>query len=185
MKALKIASKVAAVVNTEYKYFDGGASAAALSNAGIYYALCNPPQGITAITRNGDSIKVKTLTIRGLLQLTGALAEETRVVIYWDNENTVNTGTQLLSNAGSALVTMSTKQEDYRYQTKVLYDQTFKMTANYPLHKFEKTIKIDRHVHWVQNTTNIKNGCLCMMVFAQNAANTAFSFISRTSYVDN
>lgn len=186
MKAYTIAKSVQAIVNTEFKYYSLSSVNVTPNWNGTYFLLNSIPQGITAVTRTGDSVKLKNLVMRYEWFQNMAIQEEVRVIIYWNKENNISTGPLMLTNAGSSLVTMSSKLEDNRYDTKIIYDKTHKVTSMNPIVKGEFNFKLDHHTHFNAGTASPDMGALSMLVFSQQSvAGSNFSYVSRLSFVDN
>lgn len=185
--AFKTAKWVAGIINAEYKYQEASVSLQTPTWNGTLYTLCTPAQGAGATGRNGDSIKMKTLTLRGLIDYnTLGMAEMVRVIIFIDKQNVVTTGAQMLQYTGVYMATNSPKNEGNKFDTKILYDKCFPVSLYKPQYKFNTVIKLNSHVHFAAGTTTIENGALKMLFISQNPTNSPkFSYITRVTYVDN
>lgn len=84
-KALSTAMFVKNLVNAETKHFETQTNLTMpAANTWNYTILNNIPQGTTSITRDGDSVKNKSLTIRGTIDikdLTGGSKQRLRVAL--------------------------------------------------------------------------------------------------------
>ena len=185
--AFKTAKWVAGIINAEYKYQEASVSSQVPTWNGTLYTLCTPAQGSGATGRNGDSIKMKALTLRGLIDFnTSGLAEMVRLIIFIDKQNVVTTGAQMLQYTGVYMATNSPKNEGNKFDTKILYDKCFPVSLYKPQYKFETVIKLNSHVHFAAGTSTIENGALKMLFISQSPVNSPrFSFISRVTFVDN
>lgn len=185
--ALKTAKWVAAMVNTEYKFFnvDIGATAQT-NNPATAVNLCTPAQGTAVQQRTGDSIKVKNAVLRGQWTQNGTLQETVRMILFIDKQNAITTGANMLTAAGGANAVFSPKNEDNKFDSKILLDKTFVVTTDNPIHKFDYTVKVDEHMHFNVASTTVDKNALKLLLFAQaGAAGTNFQLFSRVSYVDN
>lgn len=185
--AFKTAKWVAALVNAEYKYQEASVSLQVPTWNGTLYTLAVPAQSTGATGRTGDSIKLKALTLRGLIDYnTLGIAEMVRVIIFVDKQNVVTTGAQLLQYTGVYMATNSPKNEGNKFDTKILYDKAFPVSVYRPQAKFNVVLKLGFHVHFAAGTTTVENNALKMCFISQNPANSPkFSYISRVTFVDN
>ena len=185
-KAFKTAKWVAGLVNAEYKFFEVNTSPTAVDYNGGIYALCYPAQGVTAETRNGDSIKIKNLTLRGQFSQNSTTTETVRMIIFIDKENETVAGSDLLEITGSSQGVFSPKNPNLRFDSKILLDKTYIINSNSPIKKFDLTLKIGVHTNFIATTTNASNNALKLLVIGQNAsAGSKFQFYSRCTYLDN
>lgn len=187
-KALKTASYVAKLVNSEFKEDNTSTVGGTCNWNGVITTLCNPGQGVSANQREGDSIKMKNLTLRGDVYRTNVDCV-VRIIIYLDKENTIATGADLLQITGSGLVLHSPKNEDNKYQSKILHDKTYTLTnAQKVITTYEWVYKIEQHVHFQSGSTTIKDGALKIAYFSNivpGVNEPGFNFYSTVSYVDN
>lgn len=191
--ALKTAQWVAGLVNAEAKdYYVTQTTINPNNNGQIVSLNSGIVQGTGDSQRTGDSIKMKTLTIRGQLQaqsnLPGA-AELVRIIIFLDKQNEITTGAELLNIIGSNLSVLSPKDDDKYYQTSFLYDRTFNMSLNqYPQKIFKKIIKLNTHVKYNNTNNDIENGALKLFYVTQQPVTTGathLQFSSKLTFMDN
>jgi len=185
-KAYKTAKWVAGLVNSEYKYYEATqATQAVIDYNGQIFNLCDPAQGDGATQRNGDSIKMKTLTLRGDIAYNGTTPETVRMIIFNDKESSVTAGSDILESTGVQTAPYSGKNPNYKYDTKILYDKTYVIDNQIPLRKFDIVLKVPNHVNFLATTTTIVNNALKLMFIGQTTNGSLFRFISKTTYVDN
>lgn len=186
-KALKVAKFVAGIINAEYKYQEASVSLQVPTWNGTLYTLCTPAQGAGATARNGDSLKMMNLTMRGVIDYnTLGIAEMVRLIIFIDKQNIITTGAQFLQYTGVYMATSSPKNEGNKFDTKVLYDRIFPVSLYKPQYKFTINMKLNSHVHFAAGTTTIENGALKLLFISQNPTNSPrFSYITRVTFVDN
>lgn len=185
-KAFKTAKWVAGLVNAESKYYEATAIATASTYTGALIPLCYPAQGVGASQREGDSIKLKNLTIRGEFVFNGTNAENTRLIIFNDKENASTTAGDILEYTGSAVSVYSGKNPNLRFDTKILYDKTFTLDSSNPIRRFDIVLKCGWHTNFAAGTTTIENNSLKLLFIGQQAAAGAtLSFIAKTTYIDN
>lgn len=185
-KALSTAKYVAGLVNSEYKLEDNSAANQNTTWSGtISGNLCAPGQGTSANQREGDSIKMKNLTLRAEFARNG-VDELVRLIVFIDKENNMSIGSDVLKTTASSLGVFSPKNDNNRYDTKILYDKEFKITSNYPIVKIDKVIKIDMHQHFSEGTTTGVNNVIKMLWIGQEqTTGTNFSYYTRMTYIDN
>lgn len=184
-KALKTAKFVAGLVNAESKFFEANLTATAQTYSGQIVPLCYPSQGVTVNQREGDSIKMKNLTMRGDIVYNGTNSETVRLIIFNDKENQATTAGDILEYVGSSLSVYSGKNPNLRYDSKILYDKAFIVDANTPIRKFDIVLKIGLHVNFSSGTNTINNNALKILIIGQNVSGSLVQFISKTTYLDN
>ena len=188
-KAFKIAKFVAGAINPEYKYNLASASLIVPTWNGSVTTLVDPTQGSGATQRTGDSIRMKDLVLRLVLDYnTLGVAEMVRFIIFIDKQNVITTASQLLQTTGVYLSTESEKNEDNKYLTKVLLDKTIMVSANKPQSKFKWLYQFKKpfHTHYTAGTATITNNAIKLCVISQNPTYSAkYSYIMRSSYLDN
>lgn len=132
IKAYQIASKVAALVNTEKKYYDVAISKSGDTAAQVI-CLTGMAQGDTESTRVGDSIMPKSLQAKLKLMFdTTNPSENVRVVIVKDKDNNVGTPpgyTQVYQMTAPYTL----RSMDYPKRFKVLYDKIFTCNTTKPV----------------------------------------------------
>lgn len=184
-KAFRIATKVAKFVNAEYKYYEFAQTAQTLDYNGAMWTLFNPAQGTSVNQRDGDSVKMVNLTIEGSIVRNG-IDDIVRLIIYKDREMTTSVPSDLMENVADPQVVFSNKNQDNKFNTKILVDRKFTITSNSPLHRFNIVRKIPYHVHWTAGTTTIKNNGIRIMLFSQQSTGgSKVTYHSRISYLDN
>lgn len=186
-KALKVAKFVAGALNVEYRYNIASASLVSTSWNGSVNSLILPSQGDTAIARQGDSIKLKNIVFRGVVDYnTLGVAETVRVIIFIDKQNSISTASQYLQTTGVYLATESVKNEDNKFRTKCLFDRHYMVSADRPQARIKWDAKLNFHQHYQAGTTTVTTNALKILIISQNPTNTArMSYISRVSFVDN
>jgi len=184
--AYKLAHRLADKINPEYKEFRVQQNPTPDYN-GAVSLINNMPQGTAQAQRVGDSVKMQTLTLRGIVSAGATLAETVRVIVFLDKENLITTGAQMLDNAGGGYAVISSKQEDNKYQTRILFDRVFHVSPGYrPKQSFTAVIPINIHTHFTAGTTTIKDGALRILSIGQLAAPTAtVLWQSYLSYTDD
>lgn len=183
--ALKTAKWVAGLVNAEAKDYYINQTSFATTNTGSTRTSLNGgiTQGTADGQRTGDSIKVKTVTIRGDLSRNGA-DDIVRIIVYWDKENT-STGSNLLQYTGSSQVVNSPKNDDKYYQTRFLTDRKYIINTQNPNKQFKIVIPVNAHSKYNNSTNTIENGSLYIGFYSQLATGTNCEFISKLTYMDN
>lgn len=136
-QAYNMAKVVASIVNSEKKYFDVGIAYDTNTTASVT-CLTNMAQGDTNITRNGNTIALKSLQVHGYWQGdTGVPSEQCRVMIVRDNDNlggTAPTITDILESPGGVLQ-LRNKNTPKRFT--VLYDHIFVGSTDTPVKKLD------------------------------------------------
>lgn len=185
-KALKTAKWVAGLVNAEYKFYDDVVTGTVTNyNGTLLNNMLTIPQDVTANGRTGDSVKLKNMTWRFEIKQ-GSHEEVVRIILFIDKEDSTSGVNQLLQLVGSSMGVYSPKNENNKFNTKILFDKEFKVTNEYPIYKFEKVVKLDYHLNFDAGTTTITNGVLKIALISQNISGGAtYSHYSRITYLDN
>ncbi|MEO5351396.1 MAG: hypothetical protein H7836_17405, partial [Magnetococcus sp. YQC-3] len=135
-QAYSMARVVASIVNSERKYFDSSVAWDTNTTASVT-CLTSMAQGDTNVTRNGNSIALKSLQIHGYWQGdTGVPSEQVRIMIVRDNDNLGGTApviTDVLE--GSGVLQLRNKNTPKRFT--MLYDKIFVGSTDSPVKKFD------------------------------------------------
>lgn len=196
--AYNIASKIASLVNIEWKHHDVRNSAVIVDHTGNNSILNDPQQGVTDLERIGDSIKCQHLLITGDVQRAAAATSNATVVtlyIVWDRDNKLVGTTDLLEAATltSTLAPYSHKRYDKRFQSRILRKFTFRIDAGDPLRSFKmrvplsKVLKQKAHTQFDNGSTVITTGALKFMFVSSEPLATAplLQYNSRLLYTDD
>lgn len=185
------------IINVEYKYFDVAVIPTDIDYNGYVGNLCNPGQGTTAITRNGDSIKLISVDIGGTFykgsSQTLTIPVRFMLIQGIDERTTPPTGATILQSAGTYQAINSPRHVDYTTFYKVIWDYRTKITpsANDPnsMQHFEHFEKLDHHIKFVTGSTNVESGGIYFCVVSDNSdvgTNVPqIALYSRVRYVDN
>lgn len=206
----RLARKLADLVNIETKcYFHNQSTASPVptmvtstpSSSGMTPVIVNEVQvGDDDYQRIGDSIKLQHVDLiyssRGQ-SVTGGVAGyfEYRVILFWDETNSTTLANQILEAGllGTTLATVLTKDWDEKASTKILLDHTFRpemlesggQVIMYPTwHR--KSIAINKHTQYEDNTQTIVTGALKLVVFTNSAvASSGFDWQCRCLFTDD
>lgn len=124
-QAYNMAKVVAAIVNSEKKYFDTNPSSQIDHGTPYILGLTQMAQGDTNITRNGNTIALKSLQATLQLKFDPLIADEViRVVIFRDNDN--NSGTApTVSDIYENPDVLSLRNKNTPKRFTILYDKTY------------------------------------------------------------
>lgn len=187
-KALQIALATKRLLNVETKYHDA-TFATSVSSSGQMEVLSAVPQGDTQITRDGSSLKPKSLTMRfRVTQNASASSTFYRIIVFrgkYEN-GVVPTFQDILENNGL----LSPKNHDDRFKTKWLVDKTFMINQNFtlsnPQKEFTLYFPLTGHIQFDGNTTNIENGGLYVYMLTDEPTNVpTIAYHSRLTFIDN
>lgn len=195
------------LINAEYKTFnyewDSG-DIIALSSTGLYVtsslANLHPSilpttlsQGTDAHTREGNSVKIKQISIVGSIKVAAGVQGVCRLVIYMDKNNLyggVQDYTAIYEQA--ALAENSPymfKEKATANTTRILYDKTFYVKAEPTLVQLiplKIKLKPDSHMKWDDAGNATQNVVrMCGMSDQASVSNIQLRYNCRVSYVDN
>lgn len=192
-KALRLARKVANLVNVEEKINDKTVSSTTFDYAGTIDILNNPAQGTTDVTRIGDSLKNQRVQIQGTVagSTTAGTISNNRLILIWDEQNQITTMADLLEVTGSNMAPHAPKHYDKRFRCIVLYDQAFSLSTVPGSQAWFKNFRIDlpigKHTQFSAGSTTINTGCLKLCYISDlTAANLPnMTYYSRVFYTDD
>lgn len=187
--AFKLARRLADAVNIEYKERDTASSVTPTNNGTVVSLAGNIIQGDSQAERVGDSIKLQNLTMRMLVTPGASATEYLRVIVFHDKQNTISTGANMLALVGSAQSIISPKNEDNKYQSRILYDKVIPIvpTSARAVFKVHEVFPLNWHCHYSAGTTTVKDGDIKVLFISNTvAASTASIFYNfQLSYTDN
>lgn len=177
------------VINVEYKYRDTSGDTT-YSTTGSVNNLCLVAQGDDSIERNGRSIKLKYLQLRGVCEKHGS-ANWTRVryILFKTRQNQESAPalTDLLTDVDiDSFYEQLNNQESFT----ILVDKTIVLDASQALSKmFQETIPIDTHVYYNGTTSSeasCGNGAVYLAILSNEATNTpTVTWNARIGFIDN
>lgn len=190
--ALKVANFVRGIVNAEFKYADLNLVPTNVDFNGITGNFHNIVQGTTSQTRNGDTIKLSSLQIRGTLQsastATGPVFVRFILVQGIKEQGAAPVLDNILTTVGTAAVINSLREVNPESNYKVLMDKTFRM--NIGTDNQNKAIEIyirpKHHIKYNTGTVNAASGGLYYFFVSNVSANLpSVQFQSRIRFIDN
>lgn len=198
-QAYNMAKVVAAVVNSEKKYFDVQNTVNPDTVASVTQ-LTAVVQGDGKEQRVGDSIAAKSLQLEAFINFDSTKPlEAIRMVIFRDQDNAGNTtptSTQLLEAAG----VIEFRNKDYPSRFKVLYDKVFtcdtsRLCRQVSYYKKFKMLKDQngnptraRHITWNNDGADFAKGHLWLLIvgnIATASTTSAVYYNSRLRFMDN
>jgi len=193
VKALKLASKVARMVNVEYKAheintvnnYDIGGEVLSLTN-GI-------AQGDGYNTRDGISIKPMRLSGRCYVEMNVSAPTTLFRCIVFRGKNekgeiyTPQGNSQLDILDPDAIGPLARKNRDNRFGTKILYDKLFTLSQSGTRAKvLDLNIRLDGHVNYENTTTDVDNGGLYILLISdQDTLTPVWRSQLTLTYTDN
>lgn len=189
VKAYQLATKVARMVNVEYKFVDYNNAVSIGSNLQLVTPLIDtiaPGDGVS--DREGNSVKLIRLSGRGFVtQNTNAQKTAIRLILvrakYQKGEKPVTS--EILQDFSNVL---SPKNHSTKFGTKILYDKTYHMSNNGNSNiTFNWNFKLYGHATWIQaNEDDMESGGLYLFAISNEPTNTPIlNYWLRTSFTDN
>lgn len=189
--AYHIARSLAETVNVEMKQHPVAVAFTSADATGSTPVTLNTiAQGVTSVTRVGDSIKLHELVFRYHHTLSTATVGRMRVVLYWDESNVVTSFAQLFDTQGLAPggATLAGKTYDNRHLSQILYDHTSFIDSDDPQSRnFEFRININKHTQYDVGTSNIVTGALKLIYWADTNTinNNYITALALLDYTDD
>lgn len=187
LKAYKIATKIAKLVNVEVKHLDTTVSGG-FNSTGIVNSLNTMAQGDTNITRNGDSIKALSIHGKGFLSV-GSDDSIVRVMLVLDKQcrGAAPAVTDILE---SASVTAHQNLDNLR-RFKILDDKLFRVETNLEKQPFEIIQTFPNlHLYYSDGDADaaaLKDNALFALVISDTdpATDPQVNVVWRLSFTDN
>ena len=198
-KAYTMAKAIAAVVNSEKKYFDVAPAAASVGTTGWLTCLSYVPQGDTNVTRNGQSIALKSVLFKPVIHWNATGDQSLRLIIFRDNDNEET----IAPTIGQLLETsnfLSPRNMDNPKRFTVLYDKIFTRDTTvgykYPKGLYKQFFNkkdyrgnptIAQHITWTgANGTDTARGHLYFLAIGNQDNNLpSVALYSRIRFYDN
>jgi hypothetical protein len=192
-KVLADIAYIKAQFNVEYKYSDTNYVGVTNTTAGSFNIINALSLGTTAITRNGQSIKITEISLHYSEALTtlSAAVVFARVILVYDQQPNAAAfaSTDLLQNGTTDVLSQYVVAYEDRFN--VLYDEVHAMNQSDSPNIVQNYISYKPH-HIEYNTGNagtvadITKGSLFLFIFSDQAANPpTFSSRVRIRFLDN
>lgn len=199
VQGFKTAMYLRSLVNTEFKDMQLTAANQNVTDDGYVVGLCYPTQGDGDGNRDGDSIRLKNLKVKGMIQYNSAQTtypnQIVRIIVFNDKCNTVGgdlTTSALLDGSlvGTSQCVFAPKDKDNVYRTKVLFDRVYTVNSQNPNKLF--TIKLNNlnfHTQFENGSVTMNTNALkiayCSNVDAAQTDFPKIQWVSDCSFVDN
>lgn len=147
--------------SVETKFLDTIINQTNLDWSGFFTnSLAIPEQGLFDYNRSGDKIFGTSAQIRlRVAQGSAGLNTHMRVIGVWDKYNTIASADDLLYNQGSGEAPCGHYNRDTRREWVKLFDINFMLeTSLKKVHTYTKSIKLNKEVHFNNNSTTINKG---------------------------
>lgn len=105
-------------------------------------------QGSAVDQRIGDSVRMKGFNLKMQIVNNAATTTMTRVIVYWDQDNSVSSASQVLVNLGTAITPLSPYNRDYRDYFQVLHDKIYTTDS---VSKGQVVLNINRKFNKIQH----------------------------------
>lgn len=189
--AYKGVQMVKQLVNTEFDFKDTTTGVSPTSG-GSMTLLNGMTQGDTASSREGNSIRMKSLDLRFYLTNNStAVNTNTRVMLVHDKQP--NGSTALVTDVLATNNVVSPRNLDNRKRFKVIYDRTFSLSTAGPSNLNSAFYKKDFNQHVAfYNASNagtiadISTGALFLLLLSDQAVNApTINYYFRLRFIDN
>lgn len=197
-KALSMAKFLASVINVEHKFKDTVFPRTAIYSTPSISFITGTAQGDTQSgSRNGDSIKLTSVNIRGMVTVPTGTSQSPRIVRIMLINDKVSDGavpalTDVLDNSTLPNVYARYNPDNAGTRFKVLYDKRIVVSATTNAIKFTCYRKLKHHLKYTGSTSNqsdASTGHLYVLVVSDdNAAGTddpSVEWNSCIRYIDN
>lgn len=179
------------IVNVEYKRLELASAATYPSSSGELIDWSQIAQGDGAGQREGNSVKLQRLVVRGnILKNASATNTRCRIIVFHDKDFTVSAVSDFLDGTavGTVNAPMATKNYDNRFKSKILYDRTFLLDTYNISRTFKINIPLNFHAMYEGATAgdHSKGVLNCLMITNETGANyPTVTYFGHVSYTDN
>lgn len=190
-KALSGVNYLRTLVNAEVKTYDSTLAAQSLDYNGHIYNLTAIPQGDTEQSRDGNSIFLKSIFIRGLITANTVTENNTvRVIIFRDTMNLGSSPTigEILESTGSNIATLSPLNHDSHGRFQILWTKFFTFSNNGNTAQVWKAyLPIRKHVKYTGTlgTDEHKGQIYILLLSNTNVNHPQGNYQARVSFYDN
>lgn len=186
--ALSTARYVKSLLNVEYKLHDTINDSLSVSNSTFSVnILTGIDQGDSAQTRDGHTVKMKSLAVKGHLQLNDGLTGDiVRVMLIKSYDPDAPTSSAIFDTQTAGRMVYSLRNINGTSLYKVLYDKVFALNSGSRTHiPFQIYSNKDTKLKWDLGTNTEKYGAHYLCFISQNEANTTVEYQSRVRFIDN
>lgn len=184
-KAYKAAKYVKSLVNVEFKHHEPSFTGTVPSTGNVTL-LTEIGTGDTNITRDGESVRLKSLQLRGTYAIDPTTATNQKVrmlVIRWNDDSTPTIGNILQGGLVNDFYNL-----DETNKFKVLVDKYFTVnTVDRPQKDFVIKLKLNDICKWKSSTgSDVQTGHFYLVDLSDQATNPpTASWQGRLRYIDN
>ncbi|MGN7614506.1 hypothetical protein ACQZV8_20750 [Magnetococcales bacterium HHB-1] len=178
------------VINVEHKFVDKDLAGAVSSTTGSITPLSNLAQGDDYNARNGRSIKLSSLHVRGTVNA-NASATTTKVRLIIFNDRVSNGSTPAITDVLASSDPMSFLNLNNTSRFKIIYDRLYRLTDDQD--NSVKTFRCNKKLGWhakyngsAGNVNEMQTGHLWFLILSDQATNTpSVDIHTRLRFVDN
>lgn len=168
----------------EDKYFIVTQASTNIDYSGVTTVLSNPAQGTTDLTRIGDAIRLKHITIRVGLAV-GDAYNFVRVIVFKWIPYTIPIPTSILFNTGTAQAPLGALTHDFQPQYKILSDSCITLTTNDSAKQFIISIPLKHTCSFYNGGTTPQSGIYIILISDSGAAtHPTAQFVSKLDFED-
>jgi len=189
LTALRIANGLRMIVNAEKKFYDRSNNVE-LTNVGQVDLLTAIAQGSGESQRNGNSVLLKSVLVRGRIT-TDAPNATIRVMLIHDKSPDPGTVTlaDILTGASDGYAPFNPMNDDNRRRFRVLGSKLMSINSNNTNMPFKFYVKLNHHARWNSSTSTDINVGHVYLVFANILSGVTYDTYaistSRITYYDN
>lgn len=192
-KAWSTAQYLKGLINVERKFLDVNQSGDTINWNGTVAQLANINQGDGVNQRDGQSVLLKSILIRGAITYGSVHGSNLiRVVVFMDKRNSTGvfpSPLDVYANVGNANAPNSPLLNNSYGRFKILYTNLFTVSdTGQKARPFKIYINhIDKHIHYTgtAGTDESRNQIYIMYTSDVNTDDPSISYYSRIRYIDN
>jgi hypothetical protein len=175
------------LLNTEIKCFQAaGANITPTTTGTITDFLSGISQGVTDITRVGDSLKVLRLTMNYNFSMNAAGTEQAVWVSIIRANDEIMTAAQLNTLDGNSYAYLGDFPWDYKDQYRVLWQKRHICDAEHQTILGKVDLKLNDHAQYNAGGNTLNSGSIFMAIWSNSTTNNPnFFYVLGVEFVDN
>lgn len=189
-------NEIRKLINIEYKFIDVNSTSTGYNTTATIAPLSQIAQGLTSITRVGDSFRLQTIEVRGRVFAAAAATNSVvRIIIFrdLDNDGVLPPATELMEIDSVNSAPLSPFKFNRKGRFSILYDQMMTtqsiLATGVSSKEFVYKANLSGHVQFLGTTaasaSNGKGSVYIYIVSDESANTPTVAYYSRITFTDD
>ncbi len=194
-QAYQMGRKALSLLNTEFKHHDLAIGPSTVGQAAGFNTLNNIAQGDTTLTRDGRSISIKSISLKGSMQTNASGLSAIRIMLVEKkhNNNLALSSADLFDSTSTLLVNAFYNLDNVPQNVTIHFDQIFNLDPEFkPRLQLNRTFTFEnKHTKYAIGTTSgavttIETSAFYLIFVSSEATNIpTVDFSTRVRFLDN